>query len=157
MADPTVGRRFPISAWNLSPRELGAPAAFVAFHETEVEKWFPIVKAADIKAVTRGAISTMGRVARPARRGLDMKVTIEVDCYPASGSAIDGIAGCELDPGCGHGKAGKARPDRNGACVAGKGLLRTWFIERSQNAGELWEVVGDRYDRRDRTKPDEPK
>ena len=50
MADPTVGQRIADLGMDLPPRELQAPAAFAAFHKTEVEKWFPIVKAAGIKA-----------------------------------------------------------------------------------------------------------
>ena len=50
MADPTVGQRIADLGMDLPPRELQAPAEFAAFHKTEVEKWFPIVKAAGIKA-----------------------------------------------------------------------------------------------------------
>jgi hypothetical protein len=32
------------------PAEQQTPAAFAAFHKAEVEKWYPIVKAAGIKA-----------------------------------------------------------------------------------------------------------
>ena len=50
MADPTVGQRIADLGMDLPTREWQTPAAFAAFHKTEVEKWFPIVKAAGIKA-----------------------------------------------------------------------------------------------------------
>lgn len=50
MADPPVRQRIADLGMDLPPRELQTPAAFAAFHKAEVEKWFPIVKAAGIKA-----------------------------------------------------------------------------------------------------------
>ena len=35
---------------DLPPPELATPAAFAAFHKAEIEKWYPIVKAAGVKA-----------------------------------------------------------------------------------------------------------
>jgi hypothetical protein len=35
---------------DIPPSEQQMPAAFAAFHKTEVEKWYPIVKAAGVKA-----------------------------------------------------------------------------------------------------------
>jgi len=50
MADPGVRQRIRDLGMELPPRELQTPAAFAAFHKAEVGKWFPIVKAAGIKA-----------------------------------------------------------------------------------------------------------
>jgi tripartite-type tricarboxylate transporter receptor subunit TctC len=50
MADPAVQKRIADLGMDLPPPELKSPAAFAAFHKAEVEKWFPIVKAAGVKA-----------------------------------------------------------------------------------------------------------
>ena len=50
MADPAVRKRIADLGMDLPPDEMKTPAAFAAFHKAEVEKWFPIVKAAGIKA-----------------------------------------------------------------------------------------------------------
>jgi tripartite-type tricarboxylate transporter receptor subunit TctC len=50
MADPLVRQRIADLGMELPPREQQTPAAFGAFHKAEVEKWFPVVKAAGIKA-----------------------------------------------------------------------------------------------------------
>ncbi len=50
MANPAVRRQIADLGMELPPRELQTPAAFAAFHRAEVEKWFPIVKAAGVKA-----------------------------------------------------------------------------------------------------------
>jgi tripartite-type tricarboxylate transporter receptor subunit TctC len=50
MADPSVRQRIADLGMDLPPEEFKTPAAFAAFHKAEVEKWFPIVKAAGVKA-----------------------------------------------------------------------------------------------------------
>ena len=50
MADPVVRRRIADLGMDLPPTDMRTPAAFAAFHKSEVEKWFPIVKAAGVKA-----------------------------------------------------------------------------------------------------------
>jgi tripartite-type tricarboxylate transporter receptor subunit TctC len=50
MADPGVRKRIADLGMDLPPPELKSPAAFAAFHKAEIEKWFPIVKAAGVKA-----------------------------------------------------------------------------------------------------------
>jgi tripartite-type tricarboxylate transporter receptor subunit TctC len=50
MSDPDVRRRIADLGMELPPPELHSPEAFAAFHKAEVEKWYPIVKAAGIKA-----------------------------------------------------------------------------------------------------------
>jgi len=50
MADPATQKRIADLGMDLPPPELHTPAAFAAFHKAEVEKWFPIVKAAGVKA-----------------------------------------------------------------------------------------------------------
>jgi hypothetical protein len=34
----------------IAPREQQSPAALAAYHKAEIEKWWPIIKAANIKA-----------------------------------------------------------------------------------------------------------
>jgi tripartite-type tricarboxylate transporter receptor subunit TctC len=50
MEDPGVKQRIADLGMNLPPGEIRTPAAFAAFHKSEVEKWYPIVKAAGVKA-----------------------------------------------------------------------------------------------------------
>ena len=50
MDDPTVQKRIADLGMNLPPADIRTPAAFAAFHKAEVEKWYPIVKAAGVKA-----------------------------------------------------------------------------------------------------------
>jgi tripartite-type tricarboxylate transporter receptor subunit TctC len=50
MADSVVRGRIADLGMDIPPRELQTPVAFGAYHRAEVEKWFPIVKAAGIKA-----------------------------------------------------------------------------------------------------------
>ncbi len=50
MADPETRKRIAALGMNLPPAEQTTPAAFAAFHKSEVEKWHPIVKAAGVKA-----------------------------------------------------------------------------------------------------------
>jgi tripartite-type tricarboxylate transporter receptor subunit TctC len=50
MADADVRKRIAALGMDLPPKEQATPAAFAAFHKTEVEKWYPIVKAAGVKA-----------------------------------------------------------------------------------------------------------
>jgi tripartite-type tricarboxylate transporter receptor subunit TctC len=50
MADSEVRKRIAELGMELPPTEQQTPAAFAAFHKAEVEKWYPIVKAAGIKA-----------------------------------------------------------------------------------------------------------
>jgi tripartite-type tricarboxylate transporter receptor subunit TctC len=50
MADATTRKRIADLGMDLPPAGQGTPAAFAAFHKAEVEKWYPIVRAAGIKA-----------------------------------------------------------------------------------------------------------
>jgi tripartite-type tricarboxylate transporter receptor subunit TctC len=50
MADPEVRKRIAALGMDLPPQDQTTPAAFAAFHKAEVEKWYPIVKAAGVKA-----------------------------------------------------------------------------------------------------------
>lgn len=50
MADPTTRQRLADLGAELPPPEARSPAAFGAFHKAEVDKWFPIIKAAGVKA-----------------------------------------------------------------------------------------------------------
>jgi tripartite-type tricarboxylate transporter receptor subunit TctC len=50
LADPAVRKRLADLGQELFPREQQTPQALGAFHWAEVQKWWPIVKAANIKA-----------------------------------------------------------------------------------------------------------
>jgi tripartite-type tricarboxylate transporter receptor subunit TctC len=50
MDDPVVKKRIADLGMDLPPAGIKTPAAFAAFHKAEVEKWYPIVKAAGVKA-----------------------------------------------------------------------------------------------------------
>ena len=49
MADAEVQKRIAALGMDLPPQAQATPAAFAAFHKAEVEKWYPIVKAAGVK------------------------------------------------------------------------------------------------------------
>jgi tripartite-type tricarboxylate transporter receptor subunit TctC len=49
LADPAVRQRLADLGQEIVPREQQSPEALVAFHESEAEKWWPLVKAAGIK------------------------------------------------------------------------------------------------------------
>jgi tripartite-type tricarboxylate transporter receptor subunit TctC len=49
MADPAVRRRIADQGMVIPPREQQTPEALGAFHKAEIEKWWPIIKAANIK------------------------------------------------------------------------------------------------------------
>ena len=49
-ADPTVQRRYADFGTEIPPREQQTAEAFGAFHKAEVEKWWPFIKTANIKA-----------------------------------------------------------------------------------------------------------
>ena len=48
--DPTIKARLADLSNEIFPREQLTPEALAAFHRAEIEKWWPIIKAADIKA-----------------------------------------------------------------------------------------------------------
>jgi tripartite-type tricarboxylate transporter receptor subunit TctC len=50
LADATVRKRLADIGQEIYPREQQTPEALRAYHEAEIEKWWPIVKAAGIKA-----------------------------------------------------------------------------------------------------------
>jgi tripartite-type tricarboxylate transporter receptor subunit TctC len=50
LADPTVRMRLHDLGQEIPPRRQQTPEALGAFHQAEVEKWWPIIKAANIKA-----------------------------------------------------------------------------------------------------------
>jgi len=49
LADPAVRKRLGDLGLELFPREQQTPEALAAFHKAEIEKWWPIIKAAGIK------------------------------------------------------------------------------------------------------------
>jgi tripartite-type tricarboxylate transporter receptor subunit TctC len=49
LADPTVRARLSDLGQEIFPREQQNPAALAAFHKAEIDKWWPIIKAAGIK------------------------------------------------------------------------------------------------------------
>jgi tripartite-type tricarboxylate transporter receptor subunit TctC len=50
LADPGVRARLSDLGQEIFPRELQTPEALAAFQRAEIEKWWPIIKAAGIKA-----------------------------------------------------------------------------------------------------------
>jgi tripartite-type tricarboxylate transporter receptor subunit TctC len=49
LADPLVQKRFAEQGQEMPPREQQTPDGFAAYHKAEIEKWWPIIKAANIK------------------------------------------------------------------------------------------------------------
>ena len=50
LAEPTVRARFSDLGLDVAARELQTPEGLAAFHKAEIEKWWPIIKAAGIKS-----------------------------------------------------------------------------------------------------------
>ena len=50
LADPVVRARLAQAGQDVVPREQQTPEALGAHHKAEIEKWWPIIKAAGIKA-----------------------------------------------------------------------------------------------------------
>jgi tripartite-type tricarboxylate transporter receptor subunit TctC len=49
LADPLVRTRFADLGLDIASREQQSPEGFAAFHKAEIDKWWPIIKAANIK------------------------------------------------------------------------------------------------------------
>ena len=49
LGDSTVQKRFADLGLDLAPRELQTPEGFAKFHKAETDKWWPVIKAANIK------------------------------------------------------------------------------------------------------------
>jgi tripartite-type tricarboxylate transporter receptor subunit TctC len=49
LAEPTVQQRFNELGHEIAPRQQQSPAALAAYHKAEIAKWWPIIKAANIK------------------------------------------------------------------------------------------------------------
>jgi tripartite-type tricarboxylate transporter receptor subunit TctC len=49
LADPAVQKRFTELGLDVAPRAQQSPEGLAAFHRAEVEKWWPVIKAANIK------------------------------------------------------------------------------------------------------------
>jgi tripartite-type tricarboxylate transporter receptor subunit TctC len=50
LADPAIRRRIADLGLEIPPREEQSPEALRALQKAEIEKWWPIIKAANIKA-----------------------------------------------------------------------------------------------------------
>ena len=50
LADPAIRARFSDLGLDVASREQQSPEGFAAFHKAEIEKWWPIIRAAGIKA-----------------------------------------------------------------------------------------------------------
>jgi len=50
LTDPAVAKRLIEQGLDIPPRSQLTPEALGAFHKAEIEKWWPIVKSANIKA-----------------------------------------------------------------------------------------------------------
>jgi tripartite-type tricarboxylate transporter receptor subunit TctC len=49
LADPTVQKRLADLGLDIASREQQTPEGFDAFHKAEIAKWWPVIKAANIK------------------------------------------------------------------------------------------------------------
>jgi tripartite-type tricarboxylate transporter receptor subunit TctC len=49
LSDPAIRTKFSAQSYELTPREQLTPTHLAQFHKAEMEKWFPIIKAAGIK------------------------------------------------------------------------------------------------------------
>ena len=49
LADPAIRQKFAEQSYEVAPREQQTPEYLAAFHKAEIEKWWPIIKAAGIK------------------------------------------------------------------------------------------------------------
>jgi tripartite-type tricarboxylate transporter receptor subunit TctC len=49
LSDPTVRQRFGELGLDIPPRGQQTPDALAAYHKAEIEKWWPIIKGANIK------------------------------------------------------------------------------------------------------------
>jgi tripartite-type tricarboxylate transporter receptor subunit TctC len=49
LADPALKARFAELGLEVAPRELQTPDGLAAFHKAEIDKWWPVIKAAGIK------------------------------------------------------------------------------------------------------------
>jgi tripartite-type tricarboxylate transporter receptor subunit TctC len=50
LADPAVRKRLTDISQDIFPHEQLTPEALLAFHQAEIEKWWPVIKAAGIRA-----------------------------------------------------------------------------------------------------------
>jgi tripartite-type tricarboxylate transporter receptor subunit TctC len=50
LADPALRQKLVELSQEIYPREQQTPEALLAFHQAEIEKWWPVIKAADIRA-----------------------------------------------------------------------------------------------------------
>jgi tripartite-type tricarboxylate transporter receptor subunit TctC len=50
LGDPTIRERLAEQGFEIPPREQQTPEALSAYQKAEIEKWWPIIKAANIKA-----------------------------------------------------------------------------------------------------------
>jgi len=50
LSDEAISKKFAEQSYELTPREQLTPEHLAAFHKSEMDKWFPIIKAAGIKA-----------------------------------------------------------------------------------------------------------
>jgi tripartite-type tricarboxylate transporter receptor subunit TctC len=49
LADPATQAKFAELGLDVAPKELQTPEGLAAFQKAEIEKWWPIIKAANIK------------------------------------------------------------------------------------------------------------
>jgi tripartite-type tricarboxylate transporter receptor subunit TctC len=49
LADPAIQKRLADLGLDVAPRELQSPEGLARFHKAEIEKWWPVIKAANIK------------------------------------------------------------------------------------------------------------
>jgi hypothetical protein len=50
LGEPTIRQKLVDLAQDIFPREQQTPAALAAYQKAEIDKWWPIIRAANIKA-----------------------------------------------------------------------------------------------------------
>jgi tripartite-type tricarboxylate transporter receptor subunit TctC len=50
LADPAVRKIFTEQGQEIPPRDQQTPEALAAYHKVDIERWWPMIKAANIKA-----------------------------------------------------------------------------------------------------------
>ena len=50
LSDPAIRKKFGDQSYELTPRDKLTPEYLAQFHKAEMDKWWPIIKAAGIKA-----------------------------------------------------------------------------------------------------------
>ena len=118
LADPTVRARLAQIGQDIVPREQQTPEALGAHHKAEIEKWWPIIKAAGIKAGVTAAALCPAVCAAIVLRDWTALLTFyapRARSLLVAGDTETGENPCEFRDRC---------------CCAGRCALRAWPARR---------------------------